>query len=200
MDDRIALDELVFIRKVIEDSKRSVVENGIGYIFWGILVFVGLMSEYLGIVFQLPTKSVWTWVVLIGFGWSYTIIANIKKHRKKPVRTFAGQILISVWISAGIAMTILGFVATTSGMIRGSAVSPLISIVLGVAYFVSGIVYDSKWVKLLSAGWWISGIGMFYIHSVHQILVMAFMMMFLQVIPGFVFYFNSKKEVRQSHD
>lgn len=193
MDDRTAIDELVFIRKVIEDSKRSVVENGIGYIFWGILVFIGLILVYLGIVFHLPTNSAWIWVVLIGFGWSYTIIANIKKHRKKPVKTFAGQILMSVWISAGIAMTIFGFVATSSGVIQGYGVSPLISLILGTAYFISGIVYDCKWVKLLSAGWWIGGIAMFYIHSMHQILVMALMMLVFQVIPGFVFYFNSKK-------
>ena len=161
MDDRTAIDELVFIRKVIEDSKRSVVENGIGYIFWGILVFIGLILVYLGIVFHLPTNSAWIWVVLIGFGWSYTIIANIKKHRKKPVKTFAGQILMSVWISAGLSMTIIGFIATSSGMINGLALSPLMSTVLGAAYFISGTVYDSKWVKLLAFGWWCGGIAMF---------------------------------------
>ena len=193
MEDRTAIDELIFIRKVIEDSKRSVAENGIGYIFWGILVFLGLMSVYLKIVFDLPYDSNWVWIILIGFGWAYTIIANLIKKRKKHVKTFAGKILMSVWVSAGIVMTIIGFVATAAGMIPGYAVSPLISTVLGAAYFISGIIYDSKWVKLLSVGWWLGGIGMFFVVNINQILIMALMMLFLQVIPGFIFYFGSKK-------
>ncbi len=200
MDDRTAIDELIFIRKVIEDSKRTVVENGIGYIFWGILVFLGMMSVYVGIMFQQPINSVWVWVVLIGFGWGYTIIANMRMHNKQQKKTFAGKILISVWIGAGIAMTILGFVATASGMIHGYAVSPLIALVLGTAYFISGMIYDSQWVKMLSVGWWIGGIAMFYIHNIHQVLMMAIMMLVLQIIPGFIFYFNSKNEMRKSND
>lgn len=200
MDDRTALDELIFIRKVIEDSKRTVVENGIGYIFWGILVFLGLMSGYIGMMFHLPINSIWLWVVLIGFGWCYTILANIKRHNTLQTKTFAGKILMSVWIGAGIAMTILGFVATASGMIHGYAVSPLIGIVLGAAYFISGMIYDSKWVKMLSIGWWVGGIAMFYIHNIHQVLMMAIMMLVLQVIPGFIFYYNSKNEMRKSND
>ena len=196
MDDRTAIDELIFIRKVIEDSKRSVVENGIGYIFWGILVFLGLMLVYLGVVFQLPTNSVWTWVILIGFGWIYTAVSVIMQKRKKEVKTFAGQLLGGVWIAAGVSMTIIGFVATMSGAIHGYAASPLIATVLGGAYLISGMIYDSKWVKLLSFGWWIGGIAMFFITSITQVLVMAVMMMVLQVIPGFIFYFSSKKEMK----
>ncbi|MCK9425145.1 MAG: hypothetical protein M0Q21_03785 [Ignavibacteriaceae bacterium] len=196
MDDRTAIDELVFIRKVIEDSKRSVAENGKGYILWGILVFLGLMSVYLGYVFKLPTNSPWVWVVLIGFGWIYTLASVFSKKHEKHVRTFAAKILNSVWLGTGVSMTIIGFIATSSGMINGLALSPLMSTVLGVAYFISGTVYDSKWVKLLALGWWCGGIAMFFIANIIQILIMALMMLGLQVIPGFIFYFSSKKEMK----
>jgi hypothetical protein len=196
MTDKNAIDELVFIKKVIEDSKKSVLENGVGYIFWGVLVFFGLMSVYLKFVYNLPYNPNWVWFILIGFGWAYTIISNVKKDRKTGVKTYAGQMLMSVWIGAGICMTIIGFISTASGMIHGMAISPLLATVLGMAYFISGMIYNSKWVKLLSAGWWLGGIGMFFIANINQILVMASMMLFLQVIPGFIFYFNSKKEAK----
>jgi len=200
MDEKMANDELVFIKKVIEDSKRSVAENGFGYIFWGILVFIGLLSVYVEIALKAPVNSNLTWIILITFGWVYSIATNWKRYSKKHVKTFAGQILMSVWLGAGIAMTIIGFVATLSGAIRGFAVSPLISTVLGATYFVSGMVYNSKWVKMLAAGWWLGGIGMFFVQNINQMLIMAFMMLALQVIPGFIFYHNSKKETKHSDE
>ena len=47
MDEKTALEEIQFIRSVIEESKKSVVYNGKDYIFWGVIVIVGMMSTYL---------------------------------------------------------------------------------------------------------------------------------------------------------
>lgn len=194
MEDRNALDELVFIKKVIEDSKRTVAENGVGYIVWGILVFVGLLVSYLSNIFDYRFNSFLVWLSLMGFGW-LTTLWSVWKKKGKAVKTFGTRLLSAVWLSAGVAMMIIGFVATASGMVRGFAVSPLIAIVLGVAYFLSGQIYGSTWVKVLALGWWIGGIAMLFIVSITQVLVMAFMMLFFQVVPGFIFYFNSKKSV-----
>ena len=57
MDEKTALEELQFIRKVIDEGKKSVVYNGKDYIFWGLIVIVGMMATFIfhhdSCVFQL---------------------------------------------------------------------------------------------------------------------------------------------------
>jgi len=38
--------ELSFIKKVIEDSKKITVDNGMGFILWGILGVAGIILTY----------------------------------------------------------------------------------------------------------------------------------------------------------
>jgi len=43
MDEKTALEEIRFIRSVMEESKKSIVYNGKDYIFWGIM-FILIIS------------------------------------------------------------------------------------------------------------------------------------------------------------
>ena len=64
MKENEIIDELAFIKKVIEDSRRSFCDNGMGYIVWGVLVFLGLMSEYIFFIFKLNIPYFYFWMIL----------------------------------------------------------------------------------------------------------------------------------------
>lgn len=195
MNEQQALEEISYIKNIIDDSRKTVVENGIGYIVWGILVILGLLSTYYFINSKMYSYIPWNWVVFMGIGWIFTIIKVRKKIKEKKSRTFIGKIESALWFSSGIAMTILGFVATSSGAISGMFVSALISVVLGITYFVSGFLYNYKWISLLAIGWWIGAIIMFYFPGMHVFLIMSLMIILLQIIPGIIFYVRSKREL-----
>jgi hypothetical protein len=99
----------------------------------------------------------------------------------------------AVWISAGISMTILGFVGPFSAAYHGVYVSPILSAILGIAFFISGFLYDKKWVTYLSAGWWTGAIIMFIYPYLYTLLLMSCMMIAFQIIPGIIMYRDSKK-------
>ncbi len=92
-------------------------------------------------------------------------------------------------------MMITGFIATTSGALKGVYVFPVLCIILGIAFYVSSFLHNEKWMKLLSLGWWVGAIIMFYFPSIHIILIFAAMMTFFQIIPGLFFYNKYKKEI-----
>ncbi len=188
MDSISAQEELSFIKKVIEDSKRILIIDGKNFIFWGILGSIGLLATYLSIITKNYSLINWSWMVLIFFGFVYTIFYYQKKSRTGNSQTFAGKIMNSIWFAMGIAATILGFAGGMSGAIHGIYISPSISTVVGVAYFISGIVYSSKWMTGLSAGWWLGAVIMFVFPGLHSILIMAGMMIFFQIVPGIVLY------------
>lgn len=194
MDEKTALEELQYIRKVIDEGKRSVVYNGKDYIFWGIIVILGMMATFISILNKIHFNYFLIWVVLIPIGWFYSLY-NKREHKIKFPTTYAGRLIGAIWGSAGIAMTIIGFIGYSLGAIKPMSISPLCAVIMGSAYFVSGKIVDVKWISMLSIGWWAGGVLMFYITNVYSFLIMALLMLFFQTIPGIFIYKNYKEEM-----
>ena len=197
MNDVNAYDELAFIKKVMEDSRKIIIDDGKGFIFWGVLVTIGLLVTYFSVLYKWEANLSWFWPVLIGFGWIYTIVIEARREKKAKTRTLAGKIMGAVWIGCGVAMTMAGFVGTISGAYKGIYVSPVIAMILGIGYLVTGVVFGKRWIMLLSIGWWAGSFVMFFWYSVHTLLLMSLLMLFLQVIPGIIMYKESKKVFEQ---
>ncbi len=187
--------ELAFIKQVMEDSRRIVVEDGHGFIFWGILIVFGLVVTYSSIQLNWSHNLRWFWPGLIALGWVYSIVSGITKEKKKRVKTFAGRVMDVVWISTGISATILGFLGPYTGAYSSIYINPLICVVLGISYAVTGVLLGKKWISALSFGWWAGSVIMFIFPGLYTLLFMSFLMVVLQIVPGIYFYRKSKLEL-----
>lgn len=192
--DKNAVEELAYIKQIMSDSKTVIIDNGVGFVFWGVLITVALTYTYLQILFKWELDNDIVWYILIGIGWLFTIVDTKRRHKKRRVSTYAGKTLGALWISSGIAMTIFGFGGTISGAYGGVYVSPIISVVLGIAFYTSGIIQRKMWVSYLAIGWWIGALYMFFFPALHTLLVMVFMMVGLQIVPGIFLYKQTKSE------
>jgi len=194
MQEKKLYEDLQYIKQIINDSRNLVVENGIGFIIWGILIVIGLLYTYFDFLLKAQLHNNIAWVVLISGGWILSFISAYKKREHSNVTTFAGKLLSSVWISAGIAMTILGFIGSASGAYKGVYISPILSTILGIAFFISAQVYKNKIMTLLAPLWWLGAIYMFFFPGLETLLIMAFMMLLMQVVPGIIFYRKYRAE------
>ena len=190
-----AQQELAFIKKVMEDSRQIIIDDGKGFIFWGILIAFGLFITYLANAGKWEFSLGWFWLALIAIGWIVTFIIQIRAEKKKSTKTFAGKIMGALWIGCGVAMTIIGFIGSITDAYSGVFINPLIAVVLGIGYLVSGVLQGKTWVSLLAIGWWAGAILMFYLHNLETLLIMVGMMIVLQTIPGIIIYRESKKEL-----
>ncbi|PIW69410.1 MAG: hypothetical protein COW08_07305 [Ignavibacteriales bacterium CG12_big_fil_rev_8_21_14_0_65_30_8] len=188
------IEDLRYVKRIIEDSKNLVVDNGIGFIIWGLIIIVGLLGTYIDIVLSGTQFSLEIWIILILGGWLYSLYKwYINRDRKKRT-TFAGRIMSATWLASGIAMTIIGFIGTYSGAYKSVYISPIIAVILGIAFYVSSFLYENKLMKFIAPLWWLGSIYMFFFPGIHTILVMVFLMLFLQVIPGIILYKKYKRE------
>ncbi|MCE1188753.1 MAG: hypothetical protein LWX56_06375 [Ignavibacteria bacterium] len=195
-DEQQALDELVFIRKVIVDSRKSLGDNGMGYIVWGVIVVLGLIYTYLNISLKWYFHINIFWTLLMAAGWLWSITYFKGRIRSLKVSTFAGRIIGSIWLSAGVGMTMVAFLATFIGGVSGDYVSPFIAIILMMAYYISGVVSGSKILKLAALGWFFGAIILFiFSHQIINILLMAILMICFQLIPGLILNIQYKKEM-----
>lgn len=186
--------EISYIKQLMEDSRRSLAENGMGYIIWGVLIVIGILFNYLRIIDVIEINTLYTWIAVIGLGWIITIF-SVKKDRKTvKVSSLGYEVLGGIWASAGVIMTAIGFLGTMTKTIGGYAILPMMSCVLAMAFFVSGIVYKEKFIRLAGVGWFLAAVVFFLWHSVHTLLVFAILMVLFQVVPGIYFY---KKWIKQ---
>ncbi len=188
MDTKQAELELSVIKKIMEDSRNVVCNNGWHYIFWGAVVSSALIANYIMLLLRISNEFVgWMWFVLMISAAIIAILWERRKEKKRLVKTFAG----------GIAMFMFGFMGTISGAYNPVYICPIISTVLGVTYFTSGEIQQLKWQKRLSFGWWAGAIFLFLFPSVHTLLIFALMMIGFQTIPGIILNRKYKKEMNE---
>jgi hypothetical protein len=193
-----AKQELAFIKKVMADSRNDTVDNGLHFITWGILVALGQFGTYGIIVLNLNKYcSLWLWTGIVVLGWPVSW-AMAHNHRKKErVKTFAGRLLGNIWLAFGITAVLVGFAGGFTG--RGNP-NPVVAAVMGMAYYLSGLVLGQRFVKYLGFVWWSGAVLMFVWSGLHQFLVFGSMMILFQVIPGVVLYRQWKRTGAQSRD
>lgn len=195
METTQAEQELAEIKRIMEDSRRIMVDDGTGFIIWGSLVAVGLISSYLSVLQYISWKiTSIAWFVLIGSGWVITFLQLRKEKKEQKAVSFAEKVAGAIWGSAGVTMTIIGFVGSYTGLVKGMGISPLMASVLAAAFFVSGVIYNDKVFRYLSFGWWAGALVMFFWYSPHTLLLFALMIIFMQVLPGYLMYNKWKKE------
>jgi hypothetical protein len=198
-----AKQELAFIRKVIQDSRRAAVDNGIDYIVWGVLVSLGMFAtillERLGVR---GTAYLILWVAVMGGGWVFSLVRHLRERSAERVRTMAGTILNTLWLACGIVIMVLIFIG---GPLTKMGPSPAIAAVLGIGFLVSGVLLDFVYFKVSAVCWWLGSAAMFYLDSpgakamglyaLSDLLLFAVMMILFQVVPGIILYRRWRNEV-----
>lgn len=195
MENQELQDELFFIKKIIEESRRTIVDDGLDMIFWGLIVTIGLILTYIFATIELYQWTFWIWPIIVAIGWLFPWYNSVRLKRKTRAKTFALKILAGVWLACGIGMTLIGFVGTLSGAISGYYVSPTLSIILGIGYFITGFITDDVVSKITPIGWWLGSIIMFIFPGLYSLLLMAGMMFFFQTIPGIIIYKKFKQHL-----
>jgi len=194
MDQQSAQQELAFVKKVIEDSRKLLIYDGKDMIVWGILVVTGMFLMYWKFQFGLAVPTYLIWVVLIGAGWIFSMWRGIKVNKIHRVTTFSGKMMKTIWIACGVCMTIVGFGFTSSGLISGWAINPMISLFMGLAYFTSATVLGMRYMYVAGFAWWIAAIVMAFWTGPHTFLIFGSLMVVFHIVPGIIFYRKWKSE------
>jgi hypothetical protein len=188
--------ELAVIKKIMEDSRQTVLYNGVHFIFWGILVSTCLIVNYILLVTNtLVDKIGLLWMIMMPLGAVVDVMIGRQLERKQTATTFAARLLGALWTASGIAMFMFGFLGPMSGAYNAIFICPVISVMLGVSYFTSGSIQQLTWLRNLAFGWWAGAAVMFLFPSRHTLLIFALMMIGMQVLPGILINKHYKKNL-----
>lgn len=176
--------ELAAIRSLMDETRHAVHENGKHFIAWGVLMCVALVATYLLVSRDAYGLIVVVWPVVIAVGWIFSLRAGRVDYVRAPVRTLGDRILSAIWVGFGITATLLGLLGLLVGTVPPEALSGVMAVLLGGAFFTSGFLQGLHWLRLVALGWWIGGAAMLWWPGLHTLLILAGMAVLLQVVPG----------------
>lgn len=201
MDRENALQELDMIKRTIEDSRKLLIDNGVGLLLWGVISSIGLIITYLLVMMRFDVIIAPLWGVLVAGGWIFNYFAYYRKKSKpEPYKPFGARILGGLWVAIGVAMCIFGFLATATGALSHVFITAALSTLLGSSFFTSAYIFDLNWMKAIGVGWWIGAVVMFVWPGAYTLLLMALMLILFQIVPGMIFYRRFQKAKREEHE
>lgn len=183
-------ESLLLITKIIEETKKRFSENGRIIVFWGILMFVVTMSQF--ILYRLEYYKIhWYPAFLYPLGAIYMGIHVWREYKKKNVpKTLIGNILGKMGWLLGANLLILGFFFSHK---VGDAGAPVFLILLALFIFLAGI--SIKFKPLIISGIVLNlfAFAAFYVHDHYLYLIMA-IGSFALTIPGILLNIHKRKE------
>ncbi len=184
-------DDLAYIKKIIEESRRNVCSSGVHLMVWGTIIPIALVVSWFLAKFNISGITEWIhWILVILGGWIFELIYNRKVKRNRTGRTYSEKVDGFMWLSLGITMTMIGFVGMGTGAITPQYLSPILCAILAIGYYTSGVLYNAKWIRNLAIGWWTGATIMFIFPGLYHLLFMAGLMIFFQTIPGYIIHKN----------
>lgn len=190
-------DDIRYIKQMIENNRRVLVDNGLTYISVGIFVAIGSIISFFLIDSGNKEMVSTLWLVLMAILIVFNLYRGVREKKGSVKKTFASRMFNATWQACGIPMVIIAVIFMTTEMISAQVMFAFISSILGVGYFLTGVINDLKFMKWLALGWWISSmlsIYWTYIGEPYQLsLLFAILFTFFEIIPGIVIYKKWKR-------
>lgn len=188
MDQTKAQEDLLFIRKMIEKTRKSFETYWRFLLFWGVLLILALVVMHVLVYFE---KFDWIWIDWIAFsvvgvaGQSVMVIGDRKRIR---VKTYAQQIAAHLCFSAGIAYGITGLLFPLCRVYHVGVISLVVAVITGILLFTLGGILEYRFLKIGGLLWLISAAAMVFIHWHYRSLIFIPLILITYLIPGFRMY------------
>jgi hypothetical protein len=180
-----ALEDLAYIRQVMEQTRRYTAAKGIFFVIWGVAVSVSLLLTWLQVVSVIGGSQWAVWIPTTLGAWGLTLWFSWKQQRESAVPHHAHLIGMN-WTAVGVAMMIVFFVGVARGTVSYAAIPGLSALLVGAGIFNTGHLSGLRWLAVVGAVWLAAGALMLAFPGLHNLLATALLLVFGQIVPGLV--------------
>lgn len=166
--------EIAVIKKIMEDSRKAVYDTSMQGIFWTAVMAPAIIVNYLMFVFHFGLQYVGLlWLAAVTIGTIGSIIIARKERRTVRAKTFAGKLLATIGIGIGCANVIFSVASAVAHAFDLVYLVSVDSVVMGMGFYVIGIIQQLKTLKMIALVWWAGAIFFFVFPSIHCLLFLA---------------------------
>ncbi len=189
--------EISIIKSMIEKTRRETAESGHLFIFIGI--FSAIMVFVLGIlgIYHLHHLNLPVLIILAVVNGIIGYYVAAKEGKTEKVKTYAKSLFYSIWFACSIPLIMMTFLFPFLKVYPFHAIPVLVSLIFGIALFLTGAVYELRFMIWFSLVWWGGACIMALNTSPYGFLIMIALILIGWVLPGFILnkkYKNRSKE------
>ncbi len=171
------------INSMINKARNQFSENGHLYLLWGWVVLVCSTGQFIlqNIVHIQYYYLIWllTWPTL-----AYQLFYLKKKRKKRKVRTYADEIIRSVWLVFFICSFLL-IVLITNRLINPDYQTTVWLVMYGMPTFLSGVIIRYPGLKVGGICCWLLAISSYFIPVQYHMLLLSAAVVCGWIIPGY---------------
>ncbi len=194
MDERQAREEIRLIQTMVEKTRRTTVESGALFLFWGVICTLALIGSYILGSLKLYRWEWANWTGMSIIGWIVTIVYSVRKGHRESVRTYAQTAARHLYFGCGLGFLLVGLLFPAAGVYSYEAIPVLISAVSGILFFVLGGIFTWPFLRGIGLAWWAGGIGLSFFSTEIRIPVYTGLFIALFLAPAFVLHLKFRRE------
>lgn len=185
-------DSLKIIQEIINQRKQKYEENGFFFIFWGILISVAGITQFLMYQFDFHfSKSGFVWLILMPLGFIFTFVAKMREGIKAEKQGKSIDWTGWLWLVAGIGAMVGGFTQSSLKLITILIYLPLIMASLATALQLK----NRLWISTSLISFVLVYSTLFVNYGYYIILMTVVLAALLFLIPGIQLHSDYKKRI-----
>mgnify|MGYP006303210269 CR=1 FL=1 len=177
--------DVSLIKEMIERTRQSAAESGYLLIFIG--VFTALGTTLIGIL-EILDHHRFIMTAILGMAVINALIGfaiAVREEKKSEVTTYAKTIFWQTWLACGLSAVLIVFVFPYLGIYSMKAVPVIVSLLLGIAVYMTGTIFELRFIRMSSLIWLAAAILMAVISHPLSFLIMVAAILFGWILPGF---------------
>jgi len=192
--------EISIIRDMIAKTRRETAESGhlfitLGIVWVAVTLAIGLLEM------NAVNYLIWP-VLLIALVLTLVIalMIGLREGKRERVQSYPRQIFGALWIAVAIPAIFVSFVFPMTGVYEPDLVPVFVSPILGIGFFLTGIIYESKGIVYCSLSWWIGTVLMAYLGGYARLYIMIAVLIIGYIGPGLILNIQYKQKTRTNED
>lgn len=188
MTDQSMRDEIEIIQRMIQETRKKVMDSGVYFILWGMLTLVATGAFQISAwrdKLQFMPYIVWAFPVL---GIVITLVLKNKREKKEKIVTFVDKVVSATWFACGFGIASLSLVShlgsDSTGV--GSIFLSFVSIIIGIGMIITGAAYRWKVFSSIGILWWLVAVVMQIVPSEYMAVIFCLMIGLAMVVPGII--------------
>lgn len=168
------------INSMINTAKHRLADDGFLFIFWGWLVMLSALFNY--VMFKLDLEyGYWVWIVAMPLGGIVSVIYGSKQRKKAIVKTYIDTYLGYSWTAFGIALLVTLAFMPFHGIKHTYF---FLMLIYGIATMVSGGLINFRPLIIGSLFSFVCAAASVFFSEADQLLIISVALLFSYIIPG----------------